>query len=67
MPQTCMMCGILHVIAFTGIRAEVGPVQKQDYTSQPVVVSFMFHQVNDFIVVIHVASKDDSRRHNLPQ
>lgn len=42
-----------------------GSVQKRNHTSQPVVVSFMFYQVNDFGIVFHVASKDYSRRHNL--
>lgn len=40
-----------------------GSVQKRNHTSQPVVVSFMFYQVNDFGIVFHVASKDYSRRH----
>ena len=30
------------------------------YTSQPIEVSTMFYQVNDFIVLIHVALKDKS-------
>ena len=57
--HTRMMSGVLCIVPLTAVRAEVGPVEQCNHTSQAIEVIPMFDEVNDFIVLIHVTFKRD--------
>ena len=54
-----MMSSVLCIVPLTAVRAEVGPVEECNHTSQAIEVIPMFDQVNDFIVLIHVTFEKD--------
>ena len=57
--HTRMMSGVLCIVPLTAVRAEEGPVEQCNHTSQAIEVIPMFDEVNDFIVLIHVTFEKD--------
>ena len=57
--HTRMMSGVICIVPRTAVRAEVGPVEECNHTSQAIEMIPMFDEVNDLIVLIHVTFEKD--------